>query len=152
MVRPIWAALILLIVIAGVLVAAQAQAADGNERVIALSCDGTVATVGYKTREHIKSMDVSVDVSARRVVGFGDVIANINEINAAGIAFSGEGPIKSPGQQGRRFGVTSVVGFFDRVDGAATATVTTVTAKSTALSQKYDLHCKRLSKMFYIQK
>lgn len=150
MVRSICTALILLIVSAEVLVAAKAQEANDKKGVILLSCDGTVSTVGYKTPEHKKNMEVAVNVSARTVIGVGDVIANIDQITAKGIGFSGYLPL---GRQGRRAGETSVVGFLSRINVRgrpslyATRIIQTVNSKT--LLQKYSLSCKRISKLKY---
>ena len=109
--------------------------------VITLSCDGTVTKSlagGEKHPKHAKpepiKMGVVVNIAEQTVSGF-DIVAHIENIDAAHISFGGE---SKPSAES-----ISVRGEIDRVTGAVMATrITNVT------SDYYELACKAASRVF----
>ena len=111
--RQLFTALILLLVSAEITVAAQAQGENAGDRMITLSCDGTVSSAEDKAPKQIKDMNVVVDLSTRSVVGFGEVIANIDHIDTMGLSFSGKRRIESASQHAAPVSNVSVDWLYD---------------------------------------
>jgi hypothetical protein len=99
--------------------------------VITLSCDGTI-TMGDAKPEPINKMGFVVNL-ADHTVTFGGYVAKIDSVDAADIAFSGQGKLSIRQQTG----TILVTGNINRVTGAVSAKTATALVTFT-----YDLLCK----------
>jgi hypothetical protein len=132
--------------IAVLLSAPAAHWARGAEpTVVAFSCDGRIfdARSSLAKPQPVNKMGLVVNLAERTVSGFQDVVAHIDKIDAADIAFSGTGSLSAPDAPGIPVGSITVMGSIHRASGAVSAKTTTTAATFT-----YDLLCKPANRAF----
>jgi hypothetical protein len=124
-----------------ILASVKAPAQNAEPGLITLACDGKWAQIGSGGDPlPVSNMGVVVNLPARSVAGFGEIVARIYRADDASILFRGDG-IGSLGPK------VSVAGSIDRVTGLADATImTTLGSNSTTLT--YDLLCKPARRLF----
>jgi hypothetical protein len=96
--------------LAAIVVASEAQAQGAGPGIITLSCDGKLKDLSFsdQTPEPVSNMGIVVNLSARSVAGFGDIVARIYKADDASISFSGEGTMTLPGANGTIMSVGSI--------------------------------------------
>lgn len=134
-----------LLALAALIVASSVNAQTAAPTIITLSCDGKVvdARASDPKPEPISKMGLVVNLPDQSVAGFGGIVAHIDRTDAAGISFSGTGPLGVPSAKGGQVGTITVMGELDRVTGAVSATTLT-----TATTFSWELLCKPTKRLF----